>query len=211
MRSGRMPDSPSIHCTSHDDFRYPRHHPPPPGARLARRMAHPAYHIPGGRHVCVCPRQHRGRDPQSLGRAACCDLCRPGCGREILGAKNVFTIFSGPRKSLAGMGRKARGAVDRPAIHKRRNAADRPARHLPEGLGRNRAIWTLRLLAWARAHAAHPKHPLIPIAPQRGPEKIVNTFLLHQAESAWAGRPCVQLWLCGGADRAGAGRGLVDV
>ena len=63
-----------------------------------------------------------------------------GAGGEVLGAKNVFTIFSGPRESLAGMGRKARGAVDSPAIHKRRNAADRPARHLPEGLGRNRAI-----------------------------------------------------------------------
>ena len=69
-----------------------------------------------------------------------------GAGGEILGAKNVFTIFSGPRKYLAGMGRKARGAVDSPAIHKRRNAADRPARHLPEGLGRNRAIGRLGCL-----------------------------------------------------------------
>ena len=57
-----------------------------------------------------------------------------GAGGEILGAKNVFAIFSGPRKYLAGMGRKAWCAVDSPAIHKRRNAADRPARHLPEGL-----------------------------------------------------------------------------
>ena len=48
--------------------------------------------------------------------------------------KNVFTIFSGPRKYLAGMGCKARCAVDSSAINKRRNAADRPARHLPEGL-----------------------------------------------------------------------------
>ena len=43
--------------------------------------------------------------------------------------------------------------------------------------------WTPRLLAWARAHAAHPKHPLIPIALQRGPEKIVNTFL--EATGGW--------------------------
>ena len=55
-------------------------------------------------------------------------------------SKNVFTIFSGPRKYLAGMGCKARCAVDSPAIHQRRNAADHPTRHLPEGLGRNRAI-----------------------------------------------------------------------
>ena len=48
--------------------------------------------------------------------------------------KNVFTIFSGPRKYLAGMGCKARCAVDSSAINKRRNAADRPARHLPAGL-----------------------------------------------------------------------------
>ena len=69
-----------------------------------------------------------------------------GAGGEILGAKNVFAIFSGPRKYLAGMGRKAWCAVDSPAIHKRRNAADRPARHLPEGLGRNRAIGRLDCL-----------------------------------------------------------------
>ena len=69
-----------------------------------------------------------------------------GAGGEILGAKNVFTIFSGPRKYLAGMGCKARCAVDSPAIHKRRNAAYRPARHLPEGLGRNRAIGRLDCL-----------------------------------------------------------------
>ena len=49
--------------------------------------------------------------------------------------KNLFKVFLELHKSLAGMGCKARGAVDSPpAIHKRRNAADRPARHLPEGL-----------------------------------------------------------------------------
>ena len=49
-------------------------------------------------------------------------------------AKNLFKVFSGSHKYLAGMGCKARCAVDSLAIHKRRNAADRAARHLPEGL-----------------------------------------------------------------------------
>ncbi len=48
--------------------------------------------------------------------------------------RNLSKIFSGPHKWLAGMGCKARCAVDSPAIHKHRNAAERPARHLPEGL-----------------------------------------------------------------------------
>ena len=48
--------------------------------------------------------------------------------------QNLFEAFSGSHKHLAGMGCKARCAVDSSAIHKRRNAADRPARHLPEGL-----------------------------------------------------------------------------
>ena len=48
--------------------------------------------------------------------------------------ENLFKVFLELHKSLAGMGCKARCAVDSPAIHKRRNAADRPARHLPEGL-----------------------------------------------------------------------------
>ena len=92
-----------------------------------------------------------------------------GAGGEVLGAKNVFTIFSGPRESLAGMGRKARGAVDSPAIHKRRNAADRPARHLPEGLGRNRAIGRPGCSHGHEPMRRIPRHPLIPIAPQRDP------------------------------------------
>ena len=54
--------------------------------------------------------------------------------------ENVFNVFLESRKHLVGMGCKARCAVDSPAIHKRHNAADRPTRHLPEGLGRNRAI-----------------------------------------------------------------------
>ena len=49
-------------------------------------------------------------------------------------AKNLFKIFSGSHKYLAGMGCKARCAANSSAIGKRRNAADRPARHLPEGL-----------------------------------------------------------------------------
>ena len=53
---------------------------------------------------------------------------------QVPGSKNLFKIFSGSHKVLAGMGCKARCAVDSPAIHKRRNAADRPARRLPEGL-----------------------------------------------------------------------------
>ena len=51
-----------------------------------------------------------------------------------LWAKNLFKIFSGSHEYLAGMGCKARGAANSPAIGKLRNAADRPARHLPEGL-----------------------------------------------------------------------------
>jgi hypothetical protein len=62
------------------------------------------------------------------------------------GPKNLFKIFSGSHKYLAGMGCKARCAVDSLAIHKRRNAADRPARHLPEGLEFNRAIGSLGCL-----------------------------------------------------------------
>ena len=56
-----------------------------------------------------------------------------GVGLRAL-AKSVTTTCPGARKCLAGMGCKARCAVDSSAIHKRRNAADRPARHLPEGL-----------------------------------------------------------------------------
>ena len=48
--------------------------------------------------------------------------------------KSLFKVFLESHKSLAGMGCKARCAVDSSAIHKRRNAANRPARHLPEGL-----------------------------------------------------------------------------
>ncbi len=48
--------------------------------------------------------------------------------------KNLFKVFLESHKYLAGMGCKARCAVDSSAINKRRNAADRPARHLPEGL-----------------------------------------------------------------------------
>ncbi len=52
----------------------------------------------------------------------------------IFAPKNLFKVFSGSRKCLAGMGCKARWAANSSAIGKRRNAADRPARHLPEGL-----------------------------------------------------------------------------
>ena len=38
--------------------------------------------------------------------------------------------------------------------------------------------WTPRLLAWARAHAAQPKHPLIPIALQRGCQKGLEQVLV---------------------------------
>ena len=57
--------------------------------------------------------------------------------------------------------------------------------------------WTPRLLAWARAHAAHPKHPLIPIALQRGPEKIVNTFL--EATGGWVSGHSLKHVLAAGA------------
>ena len=35
-----------------------------------------------------------------------------------------------------------------------------------------------RLLAWAQAHAAYPKHPLIPIALQRDPRKDLEQVLV---------------------------------
>ena len=38
--------------------------------------------------------------------------------------------------------------------------------------------WTPRLLAWARAHAAHPKHPLIPIALQCDLQKDLEQALI---------------------------------
>jgi len=57
-------------------------------------------------------------------------------------SKNLFKIFLQPRKSLFGMGCKARCAANSSAIGKRRNAAERPKtegfaegkRHLPFGL-----------------------------------------------------------------------------
>jgi len=52
----------------------------------------------------------------------------------FLHIESLFNVFLESHKYLAGMGCKARCAVDSLAIHKRRNAADRPARHLPEGL-----------------------------------------------------------------------------
>ena len=50
------------------------------------------------------------------------------------GCQSLFKVFLESHKRLAGMGCKARGAANNPAIGKRCNAADRPARHLPEGL-----------------------------------------------------------------------------
>ena len=38
--------------------------------------------------------------------------------------------------------------------------------------------WKPRLLAWARAHAAHPKHPLIPIALQCDLQKDLEQALI---------------------------------
>ncbi len=49
--------------------------------------------------------------------------------------KSLFTVYTGPRKRLVGMGCKARCAANSPAIGKHRNAADRPTRPLPCGLG----------------------------------------------------------------------------
>ncbi len=54
--------------------------------------------------------------------------------------------------------------------HHRPGAAKTTARRV----GAKSGDWTPRLLAWAPAHAAHPKHPLIPIALQRDPCEIVN-------------------------------------
>ena len=50
------------------------------------------------------------------------------------------------------MGCKAQCAVHSPAMDKRCNAADHPKRHLPEGLGRNRAI--------SASHRLHGQEPM---------------------------------------------------
>ncbi|MGC3984995.1 MAG: tripartite tricarboxylate transporter substrate-binding protein [Pseudorhodoferax sp.] len=79
--------------------------------------------------------------------------------RTVHVPKNVFTAYPGSRKYLCGMGCKAQRAANSPAIGKRCNAADRPHRHLPEGLGRNRAISSRDRLhghePMRRAHAAN--------------------------------------------------------
>ena len=47
--------------------------------------------------------------------------------------------------------------------------------------------WKPRLLAWARAHAAHPKHPLIPIALQCDPRKDFEQVLTPKTDIWWGG------------------------
>ncbi|WP_206743052.1 hypothetical protein, partial [Acidovorax sp. Root275] len=51
-----------------------------------------------------------------------------------------------------------------------------PAKTAARRGGAKSGDWPPRLLAWAWVHAAHPKHPLIPIALQCDPCEIVNTF-----------------------------------
>jgi len=89
-------------------------------------------------------------------------------------AKSLFTISAGPRRYLFGMGCKAQRAAHSRSMGKRCNAADRPKRYLPEGLGRNRAIWRPSRLHGQAARAARLDHQLIPIAAQRGPVEIAN-------------------------------------
>ena len=88
----------------------------------------------------------------------------------------MFAVFAGSRKYLVGMGCKARCAVDSTAIHKRRNTADRPTRHLPEGLGRNRAIGCPDCLHGHEPmlRIRGPTHP--DCTPNAIPAKTVNTF-----------------------------------
>ena len=57
-------------------------------------------------------------------------VCRCPAGRH----KNLFKVFFGLLKCLAGMGCKAQRLPIACAIGKRCNTADRPASHLPEGL-----------------------------------------------------------------------------
>ena len=63
-----------------------------------------------------------------------------GAGGEVLGAKNVFTIFSGPRKYLAGMGCKAQRAANSPcywqAVQRRRPPGKALARRVGVKSGR---------------------------------------------------------------------------
>ena len=66
--------------------------------------------------------------------------------------QNVFNVFLELHKCLFGMGCKAQCAVHSPAMDKHCNAADRPKRHLPEGLGRNRAI--------SASHRLHGQEPM---------------------------------------------------
>lgn len=98
-------------------------------------------------------------------------IFRPGSMPE-----NVFATPMGPRKCLFGMGCKARHAAHSSAMGKWRNAADRPKRHLPFGLRRNRAICPPIPLHGLQPMLHGLGGQLIPIASQRGPIGIANTF-----------------------------------
>ncbi|WP_184298859.1 helix-turn-helix domain-containing protein [Roseateles oligotrophus] len=91
-------------------------------------------------------------------------------------AKNVFAIPMGSRKCLFGMGCKARHAAHSRAMGKWRNAAGRPKRHLPCGLRRNRAICPPIPLHGLQPMLHGLGGQLIPIASQRDPIGIANTF-----------------------------------
>ena len=80
--------------------------------------------------------------------------------------KNLFKVFLELHKWLAGMGCKAQRAANSPCYWQALQRRRPPGQPLARRVGVNSADWKPRLLAWAQAHAAHPKHPLIPIALQ---------------------------------------------
>src|SRR5437867_9459979 len=88
----------------------------------------------------------------------------------LCGGKSLFMIYLGSRRCLFGMGCKAQCAANSPAIGKQCNAADRPKRHLPFGLGRNRAICPPNPLHGHEPMRRDVGSQLIPIASQRDPK-----------------------------------------
>ena len=95
-----MRDSPSIHCTSHDDFRYPRHHPPLQAADWPAVWPILRTTFQAGDTYAFAPDSSEAEIHKAWVELPAATFVALGAGGEALGAKNVFTIVSAaPKRS----------------------------------------------------------------------------------------------------------------